>query len=182
MKKLLAGVGINDADYQVKTRTVQCPYYKTWSNMINRVYAPSYKARFKAYQGCSVDERWHSFMAFKEWMQTQDWEGNHLDKDLLIDGNQVYGPNTCLFISRRVNNFLTEDRQTNSKYLKGVYLNSSNRYVAQCGTGSKTYLGSYGTQEEAHAAYMIDKRKAALVLAEKQKDVRVKDALVKRYS
>jgi len=36
-------------------------------------------------------------------MERQDWEGKHLDKDILIPGNKIYSPDRCIFVSSLIN-------------------------------------------------------------------------------
>lgn len=107
-ESLVYGVGINDADYPVSARDEngkewRCPFYKTWKNMLARCYSPAFQRNQPLYKGCSVDERWHRFSHFKSWMLEQDWEDKQLDKDRKFEGNQVYGPDTCQFLSRLEN-------------------------------------------------------------------------------
>ena len=107
-ESLVYGVGINDADYPVSARDEngkewRCPFYKTWKNMLARCYSPAFQRNQPLYKGCSVDERWHRFSHFKSWMLEQDWEDKQLDKDRKFEGNQVYGPDTCQFLSRGEN-------------------------------------------------------------------------------
>ena len=110
-KKLVCGVGINDADYAVqKLETVGyadgkrkqrlvwvCPYYQTWIDMLKRCYSDKLQERQPTYKGCSVSEEWLTFSAFKVWMEKQDFERKQLDKDLLFEGNKVYSAETCVF-------------------------------------------------------------------------------------
>jgi hypothetical protein len=107
-ESLVYEIGINDADYPVSARDEngkdwRCPFYKTWKNMLARCYSPAFQRNQPLYKGCSVDERWHRFSHFKSWMIEQDWEDKQLDKDRRFDGNQVYGPDTCQFLSRGEN-------------------------------------------------------------------------------
>lgn len=104
------GFGINDAEYPVnitegeglKRKTVwRCPYYQKWVNMLDRVYG----SQRPTYIDVKVCSEWSSFTTFKSWMQTQDWEDKELDKDLLGDG-KLYSPETCYFISKKVNMLL----------------------------------------------------------------------------
>lgn len=97
------GVGINDADYQVSKGSWICPFYKHWKNMLARCYSPAFQRNQPLYVGCTVDPRWHRFSHFKSWMETQDWEGKQLDKDRKVLGNKVYGPDTCLWLTRKEN-------------------------------------------------------------------------------
>ncbi len=109
LKKLVYGVGINDADYKVNTlspsgdKWLRCPIYTQWKNMMARCYGKSTHKRQPTYVGCSVHPEWHSFTRFRGWMVTQDWEGKQLDKDFRVNGNKVYGPDTCIFLSRKAN-------------------------------------------------------------------------------
>lgn len=87
--KLVCGFGISDADYVVCPtiggKQVWCQYYRKWKSMLLRQTPKEWK-RHTTYKGCKVCEEWRSFMAFRKWMMTQDWQGKQLDKDLLGDG------------------------------------------------------------------------------------------------
>lgn len=73
--------------------------YATWKSMLERCYDKKFQAKRPTYTGCSVVPEWHNFQTFAEWMGKQDYEGKHLDKDIKVKGNKVYGPNTCSFVS-----------------------------------------------------------------------------------
>lgn len=141
-RKLIAGVGINDADYQttpvVDGKQIVCPIYRKWAAIFERCYSEVFQKKHPTYIGCTVDERWHSFMAFREWVLAQpEWEGLHLDKDLLVPGNKIYGPDTCLFISSFINSSLTGlARSDKSIFGPGIRLHG-NGYVV-----SVSYCGS----------------------------------------
>lgn len=129
MGKLVAGVGINDADYPVvrfgkdvtgkRNREWVCPFYKTWTAMLNRCYR---EPILKAYKDTTVCEEWHTFSNFKSWMETQDWEGKELDKDLLTDNNQ-YSPQNCIFISGWLNAYLVGGKPDHPTHLPGISYN-----------------------------------------------------------
>lgn len=116
-RKIVYGAGINDADYQVyRCRRVDgkmvvdwvCPYYSRWLDMIRRCYSKKQKTKQKNYEQCTTSEEWKTFSNFKKWMEKQDWEGKHLDKDLKKPGNFVYSAETCLFIDPLINNLIIE--------------------------------------------------------------------------
>lgn len=112
-RRLVYGFGVNDSPYitnilrKGKPRRV-CPYYQVWVSMLERAYYPYLHATRPTYKDVSVEEVWHSFMTFREWMARQDWEGMELDKDILIPGNKVYGPEFCVFVTRRTNALLPD--------------------------------------------------------------------------
>lgn len=182
------GVGVNDADYQVSSmssgKQVLCRYYSTWRSMFYRCYSESHVSRCETYAGCSVHPDWHSFMAFRSWMEKQDWKGKVLDKDLLVEGNKVYSEDNCVFLDETINLFISDKRDV-GVYPRGVYLHESGLFCARTGskfTGKRTTsLGYFKSPEEAHEAYRVGKYKLALQLAEGQKDKRVVEALIRKY-
>ena len=181
MTKLIYGVGTNDADYNVWTPP--CPYYKRWEGILKRCYSDKYKAEHQNYDDCFVSEDWLMFSNFKRWMENQDWFGNEIDKDLLVTGNKVYSKDTCLFVSKRVNNFIARSTQKLGKLPVGVALDRGNSaYTATIGfSGETKFLGMFKTTEQAHKAWLAEKIKYADILADEQTDHRVSDALRKRY-
>ena len=117
-------------------------------------------------------------------MERQDWQGNQLDKDLLVQGNKIYSPDTCIFVSLRVNNFIVESSSTTrGDYPLGVSA-VGNRFEASCGSileGRNKKLGRFDTPEEAHASWLKYKLEQAYILAAQQTDERVAKALIERY-
>ena len=181
MKKLIHGVGINDSDYAVcptiNGKRVWCPFYVTWVGMLKRCYCPKWQAKKPTYIGCLVVPEWHSFMAFRAWMIEQDYEGKHLDKDLLIPGNKIYGPDTCVFVDSQTNTLLIDRAAARGEWPIGVD-KSRNRYRANIRRDGKlVFLGYYDTPELAHAAYCGAKAVIVWEAAQRQPDGRVKHAL-----
>lgn len=180
----LYGVAYNDADYTVETGVAgnkkTCPYYRVWRNMVVRCYS----GRYSAYEGCSVCEEWLYFTRFRTWMETQDWKGKELDKDLLIENNKEYGPNACLFVTRDVNVFAIGKSASRGDLPQGVTLNKYGRYIAQGikENGDHGYLGSFKTADEAHAAWKQSKSLRAVTLAAEQTCERTAEAILKRFA
>ena len=115
----IQGVGINDLPYNVvindtingkTTQVWMCQFYRVWKSMLTRCYSPKFHMDHQSYIDCQVVEEWHSANEFKLWMEKQTWEGNDLDKDLLVEGNKIYSPDTCVFISHTVNAFVNDSR------------------------------------------------------------------------
>lgn len=189
-KRLIQGVGINDADYLVSIkgedgRETICPYYRAWTGMIVRCYSEKEQLRYPSYKDCTMIPEWLYFSEFKKWMESQDWLGKQLDKDLLVKDNKLYSPQTCVFLSPRLNTFLLDRKNGRGLFPLGVhYRPKLNKFVSQCsnGNGSEEYLGVYSTAEEAHEAWRAFKHKMACEYADQQTDSRVEEALRKRFS
>lgn len=194
-EKLVRGVGFNDADYPIarlamvngKRKDVwRCPFYRAWKNMIERCYSPDFIASHPTYKDCVVCNEWLTFSCFRTWMISQPWEGNQLDKDLLVDGNKTYGPEFCAFISSEVNGFLCDSLVSRGRWPRGVYFNKgAKKFQAYCRnnwTDKQEYLGLFMSPDLAHEAWRIRKHEHALAYASMQSDPRVANALMTRFS
>jgi hypothetical protein len=167
-RKLVAGVGINDASYNIsehKTNkiTFRCPYYRSWSAMIYRCYSKKANLIQPTYVECTVSDEWLIFSNFKKWMITQDWQGKQIDKDILIVGNKEYSDKACLFVKGSVNGLLTDSRAARGLYPQGVYfVKSVGKYKAQYNVdGKRVHIGCFKEVYQAEIAYL--NAKSALV-------------------
>ena len=157
-RRLVCGVGINDADYMTNMITaggkqITCPYYQKWIDILQRTHSEKYFIRYPTYRGCSICDEWLVFSEFREWMESQDWKDKCLDKDVILPGNKVYSPETCAFVSQHVNLILTSKRRNNSGLPIGVSLYCG-RYRAYMNFDKKLfYLGIYDTKEAAGESY-----------------------------
>ena len=79
------------------------PYY-IWFSMLSRCYGQKKQELSPTYKGCSVAKEWHNFQVFAEWFELNYVEGLHLDKDIIKQGNKVYGPDLCMFVTQTENN------------------------------------------------------------------------------
>ena len=198
--RLVHGVGINDVigptqkfitvydpvTGKNKPKQVwRCPFYNRWKAVLERANCKKLKIKHPTYSDVSVCEDWLRFSKFKAWMETQDWEGKQLDKDLLVVGNKHYSPETCCFISRLTNSFVVERDSCRGALPIGVTLHKkTGKYEAQCNdpfTGKRGYIGLYETPEQAHEAWRKVKQNLAEKLASMQTDNRVAQALISRY-
>lgn len=115
------GIGPFSPSYQCndRDRAVSTPIYSLWSNMLCRCYNRKYQMHHLTYIGCEVAPRWHNFQNFcwdvkqldgyEQWSNYQMGVSDaeyQLDKDKLVDGNKVYGPETCCFITATENYLL----------------------------------------------------------------------------
>ena len=82
-----------------------------------------------------------------------------LDKDILVKGNKIYSPETCMFVPQNINKLFTKSNKIRGKYPIGVYFNkNANKFKAQCrifynGKTQQESLGLYNTIEDAFNAY-----------------------------
>ena len=195
-RKLVYGVGINDADYIVKKHAIVegkdkiiwvCPYYRAWNSALMRCYSEKFHLNYPTYRDCTVCDEWLTFSNFKAWMEQQDYEGKHLDKDLLKEGNKVYCPEYCIFVNGKVNSFITDRSNDRGEYMLGVVRHeATSKFRARCNnplTGKREHLGLFTIELEAHLAWKRRKHELACQLAESEycNDPRLAEALRTRY-
>lgn len=199
---LVYGVGINDADYVVKVNetigyingkrkrklTWVCPFYSAWVDMLTRGYSSKLKEKYPTYQDVFVNEEWHLFSNFKNWMQEQKWENNQLDKDILFEGNKEYSKDKCIFIPKHINTFLTDRINDRGEWPLGVCWDKyAGKFKASCnnGKGKQIHMGYFTDPNEAHVAWKDYKHRLALQYAEELEkegyDSRSVEALRTRY-
>ena len=200
MNKLIYGVAINDLGYRVHVReyvtkdggkriqktVFLCKYYTAWIDMLKRCYSKKFLESNPTYIGTRVCNEWLSATAFKKWMEQQDWHGKCLDKDIIVPRSKLYSPDTCAFVLAATNTFVIARDACRGEYPVGVYLHKrTGKYRASCKnpfSGKREHLGCFSTPEEAHEAWRKRKHELAQLVAAKESDPRVVEALKKRYS
>ena len=200
MNKLVCGVGINDLGYKTQVKedltknggkriqksVFTCRYYAAWKDMLKRCYSKKYLESKPSYIGTSVYSEWLSATAFKKWMEQQDWHGKCLDKDIIVPGSKLYSPETCAFVLNATNSFVIARDACRGDYPICVSLfKRTGKYQALCQnpfTGKRESLGYFSTPEEAHEGWRKCKHKLAQLVAATESDIRVVEALKKRYS
>lgn len=131
-------------------------YLSVWQNVLNRtVYLDLNKN--PSYAECFLNKEWYRFSNFKRWARLNYRAGWELDKDLLLEGNKEYGPDTCVYVPRYVNNCLKMSNKGSNRML-GVTLDKSGSYRAGISEfGVKISLGSYKDESDAHKAWQLRK-------------------------
>ena len=150
-KKLIAGVGINDCDEPVHDENGRLnKAYTVWKSMIHRCYSDNYHTRNPAYKGCTACEDWHRLSNFKAWFYDNYVDGYQLDKDVLVEGNTVYSPETCCFIPGEINK-LFESKKKTAELPIGIQLDTyRNKYAVAVGINGKLkHIGRFDTLKEA---------------------------------
>jgi len=186
IRKPLYNLGINDADYVVQPRIngkkINCPYYKTWVDMLTRCYSEKFHANNQSYIDCTVAKEWHLFSNFHKWMEKQDWNHKELDKDILMPGNKIYSPETCVFVPASLNNLLLHAKSKKRKYPVGVEFNNKckDKFIAHVNlNGKKKHLGCFATQEQASEAHKTAKSNEIKRVALLQSDIRIREGLLR---
>lgn len=164
-RKLVFGVGINDAPYMIRYtesgKSKMCKYYLRWLNMLTRCYDKKYQEKKPTYIGCYVCNEWLYFSNFKAWMEVQNHQGRHLDKDLIEAGNKEYSPEKCIFVPQKINSLMNSQESRRGDFPQGVYLEkSTGKFKAECSNNGKTvFLGRFYSSKDAEKAYKIYKKK-----------------------
>lgn len=87
--------------------------YKVWNAMVYRCHSPG-NVGYKSYgaKGVKVCDEWMDFRIFEKWYVDHKnkflvGEKVHVDKDLLVKGNKIYGPKTCVLLPQKMNIILS---------------------------------------------------------------------------
>lgn len=187
LRRSICGVGINDSAHQIRLIindiAVTCPIYVIWSSILNRCYSKKFQEKNPTYKGCRISEEWKSFVNFKTWVLTQDWDGKELDKDIIKTNNKTYSKDLCIFVSNNMNALLCDRAADRGVFPPGVSLQrmvNRNRYQARCNVnGNRMHIGTFDTPEQAHAAYLKFKSNHVHEIALQQTDERLKQALIR---
>lgn len=178
-RSLIAGFGVNNADYPTATYELcdgkykavwVCKAYKSWLRIIKRCYNEKSLFESPTYYDCSVSEDWKYLLDFKDWYDVNYVDGWHLDKDVLVVGNRVYGPKSCAFIPYYVNNAIINKAKkdlpwgvsfrkmpnTPAKPYRAYGLDEDNKPVEIC---------RCETPEEAHVIWQKSKAKQLIRVA-----------------
>ena len=156
--------------------------YNTWNNMLQRCYDPKFHEKQPTYNGCKTSEIFHNFQNFGEWDEDNyyviEGEKMSLDKDILLKGNKIYSPDTCIYVPQTINSLFTKRDKSRGDLPIGVYYHKRDKkFVAKCSIyyfenkKKKTkHLGNYATAEEAFYVYKQFKEKHIKEVADYYKD------------
>lgn len=151
-----------------------------WSNMLGRCYSEEQRYKNPTYEDCTVCEEWHNFQNFAKWYEENYYEIDEplfLDKDILVKGNKVYSPQTCVFVPRLINNLFTKSQSTRGDYPIGVkpYQNNKNKFIAiisethRYGNTVRKHLGICDTIEDTFILYKTKKESLIKEIANEYK-------------
>lgn len=147
--------------------------YGAWRGCFERCYTEASLKKHPTYRGCEVSEKWHLYSDFKKWYEENSWyDGDErvcVDKDILVKGNRVYGPDTCVLVPLSLNCIFVRNDSLRGDLPIGVFYQDDCRlkYEAVIRKYSKQYsLGHFATPEEAFAAYKEAKEQHIKEVAE----------------
>lgn len=148
--------------YFKKVKGIKTAEYLLWCSMKSRCRVQ--------YENCTISDNFMNFQYFAEWCQHQvgfKVAGFQLDKDILAGDCLEYNENTCVFVPRKLNCFITT-YYSNTK--SGViFIAKLNKFRARIQDldGKRIHLGLFQTEAEAFSAYKTAKENLCKQLAEK---------------
>ena len=180
-RKLIYGVGTNDANYTVNINIdgerYMDPAYQAWHSMLSRAISPTTKNKNPTYTNVMVCEEWLLFSNFRRWWLENYKEGFHLDNDILKPNNNIYAPKTCVYVPQWLNTFITDRKRARGKYKIGLYLDAQRgKYRAKCRnpiTNKSECLGRFSSEEEAHEAWLNRKLEIAKLLKNEMDNIHI---------
>ena len=176
LKPSLFGVGIIGENEIIDKNKKIYNSYNKWVSMLKRCYDENSLKKFPTYKECKVCEKWLYYPNFKEWYDENyyeiDGEQTELDKDILVKGNKIYSPNTCVFVPKIINSiFKTNTKKQDSLPVGIFYRKDNNKYrVIFSFKGERMNLGNYKEIDEAFKVYKEVKEKHIKILADEYKN------------
>ena len=128
-----------------------------WKRMIERCYSENFIIKNQTYKDCSVCDNWLCYANFKKWYDENyyeiDGENIALDKDILVKGNRVYSPETCIFVPQRINNLFVKSNKIRGNLPIGVtFCKRDKVFKSACiGSSSKSF-------KDVHQAFLYYKQ------------------------
>lgn len=158
-QKKVYGVGVYDMVGMSNT-----PEYIRWSSMLKRCYDTKWIQQYRpTYINASVCNQWLIFSNYYAYCKAHYFYGAVLDKDILVPGNKLYSPTTCVFVPEDVNLIVVCNPSTNRLF--GVTKNK-NSYTAKITINKTTVnLGKFPTEESAHREWQSAKAQHFIAVA-----------------
>ena len=174
------GVGITGLQPTRDENGKKTNSYVCWNRMLQRCYSAKYQEKQPTYIGCSVCDEWLYYPNFKNWYDKNYYEINNqtsqLDKDIIIKGNKVYSPDTCVFVPQFINSLFTKRQNDRGDFPVGVcYHKRDKKYQASLsifkdGKSTVKHLGCFDTADEAFEVYKQAKEDYIKEVADEYKD------------
>lgn len=165
MKKVY-GMGIYEyGKYPGSINGKNTKEYQCWNHMLQRCYSLKCQEKYPTYKGCTVCDEWLYFQIFAAWHNNNYYEVSllgrtEIDKDILVKGNKIHSPDTCVFVPRSINLLFTKRDASRGEYPIGVnYYKTTGKYRAEInyGDGKRHHLGYFNSPEKAFSVYKVAK-------------------------
>ena len=155
-------------------------FYNCWHKMIERCYNEKSRKRYSTYEDCFVCEEWLSYYNFYNWCTKNYYELKNdndkmcLDKDILIKGNKIYSPETCIFVPQLINGLFLKSDKTRGELPIGVQ-RIKVKISQNCYTSivfdkfGKKHIIAFSSIEEAFSTYKESKEKNIKRIADEYK-------------
>ena len=146
--------------------------YQCWSNMLKRCYNKNVHNKQPTYKDCSVCNEWLCYENFEKWYDENYYKVGEermcLDKDILVKGNKVYSPETCIFAPQRINTLF---RELNNNEFPTLEERSNGTFAIRIRMNGKSKrISGFETKEKAEECYLKEKRQTIKEIAEEYKD------------
>lgn len=131
------------------------PQYERWRHILQRSYDKKCHKLHPTYKNITVISDWHNYQIYAKWEEENYVEGWQLDKDLLSGESKIYSPETCCFIPRELNSFMTNNKSHNTSGHTGVtWIEKHKNWIVHASIDCKNkYIGSFYSIEEASECY-----------------------------
>ena len=154
---------LGEGKYKVKENGKHTKSYNVWYSVLQRCYDNKFKKSHPTYEGCTLCKEWLNYQNFAEWFYNNYYEIEgeriHLDKDILVKGNKIYSPETCIFVPQRINSLFTKSNNSRGENVLGV-CKINDKYIAQCNSfdfknkkSKSNHLGLFINEEDAFRKY-----------------------------
>lgn len=138
--------------------------YRAWQGMLVRCFSDKYKFKKPTYKDVTCCEDWLIFENFLDWVKEQEnypyYQNNdvnwQLDKDILVKGNKIYSPETCLIVPSKVNSLFIKSDNARGNYPIGVGKEKQyNSFYYRCNmnNGNRVKKCGFNNAEDAFQEY-----------------------------
>lgn len=157
--KTVFGIGCTGYDDDIKYKEI----YSIWHSIMQRCFSDDFKNKNRHYKDVTCYSEWLIYKNFEKWYLDNYYkienEQMQIDKDILIKGNKIYSPQTCIIVPKNINVLFTNRRiERNGKILG--FCQRGDKYETYCNEfGKRKFLGTFNSKEEAFYAYKKEKEK-----------------------
>ena len=167
------GIGfIGVGEYNSKDHKVA---YAKWKAMLKRCTDPMADKSTESYIECEICKEWKNFQNFAKWYYKNEYsccnEPLCVDKDILIHGNKIYSPNTCILVPQRINLLFIKELAVRGDLPIGVSKHRKHYSASLSTFEGKRHIGNFSDPTLAFAAYKEAKEKYIKEVADSYKNI-----------